>query len=314
MRTLLASVIIVALVIVSHGCKGGSSASGKPRVALVMKSLANDFFRTMQEGAEKHFKAHSADYELLTNGIRDEEDVAGQVAVIEQMIAQRVDAIVMTPANSKGLVPVLKRAMDAGIVVVNIDNKLDDDVLASMKLKIPFVGPDNRKGAKLVGDYMAKKLNAGDEVAIIEGMPGAYNSIQRTAGFNDTINEFKLKLVTSQSGRWEAVPAEKVASGIVIQNPNLKAIFCANDNMALGALASLKNAGKLKTVLVCGYDNTPAIQERLRDGSVVATIDQHSDQMAVFGIEAALEILKKKSTPQDKQTPVDLITPQSLKK
>ncbi len=94
-----------------------------------MKSLANEFFSTMAEGAKKHQAANAGDYELIVNGIKNETDLAEQVNLVEQMIAQRVNAIVIAPADSKALVTVLKRAKEAGILVVNIDNKLDADVL-----------------------------------------------------------------------------------------------------------------------------------------------------------------------------------------
>src|ERR1041385_2683085 len=140
-----------------------------------MKSLANEFFLTMENGARAHQRAHSDQYELIANGIKDELDVARQIDLVEQMIAQRVDAIVIAPADSKALVAVCKKAIDGGIGVVNIDNQFDAAVLADKQVKIPFVGPDNRKGARLVGDYLAKRLKPGDAVAIIEGAPNAFN-------------------------------------------------------------------------------------------------------------------------------------------
>ncbi|MFM7606828.1 MAG: substrate-binding domain-containing protein, partial [Prosthecobacter sp.] len=93
-----------------------SNASGKPKVALVMKSLANEFFQTMAEGAKKHQAAHAADYDLVVNGIKNETDLAEQVGLVEQMVAQGVQAIVIAPADSKALVTVLKRAKDAGVL------------------------------------------------------------------------------------------------------------------------------------------------------------------------------------------------------
>ncbi|GAG49166.1 unnamed protein product, partial [marine sediment metagenome] len=147
-----------------------------PQVALVMKSLANEFFLTMEQGARDHQKAHADQYELIAEGIKDELDVSRQIRLVEQIIAQRVDAIVIAPADSKALVAVCKKAMDSGIVVVNIDNKLDEAVLADKGVHIPFVGPDNRKGARAVGDYLAGRLQPGDPVAIVEGVPSAYNA------------------------------------------------------------------------------------------------------------------------------------------
>ena len=144
----------------SPGDKPASEPGGKPRVALVMKSLANEFFLTMENGAKAHQKAHAADYDLIANGIKDELDVSKQIDLVEQMIAQRVNAIVIAPADSKALVPVCKKAQQAGIVVINIDNKFDDAVLAQSQVKFPFVGPDNRKGAQGGGRFPGEETQA----------------------------------------------------------------------------------------------------------------------------------------------------------
>lgn len=285
-----------------------SNASGKPKVALVMKSLANEFFQTMAEGAKKHQAAHAADYDLVVNGIKNETDLAEQVGLVEQMVAQGVQAIVIAPADSKALVTVLKRAKDAGVLVINIDNKLDADTLKQAGLAVPFVGPDNRAGAKAVGEVLAKKLKAGDEVAIIEGVTTAFNAQQRKAGFEDAMNAASIKIVSSQSGQWEMEKANGVTAGILAANPTVKALLCANDNMALGAAAAVQAAGKAGQIQIVGFDNIAALKPLLADGRVLATADQHGDQLAVFGIEAALKALKDKASPADQQTPVDVVT------
>src|SRR5450830_1710923 len=153
-----------------------AQTTAKPKVALVMKSLANEFFLTMETGAKEHQKAHAAQYDLITNGIKDEQDTANQIKIVEQMIISKVNALVIAPADSKALVPVIKKAVDAGIIVVNIDNKLDESALKERGIVVPFVGPDNRKGAKLVGDYLAKQIKSGDQVAIIEGVSTTINA------------------------------------------------------------------------------------------------------------------------------------------
>lgn len=298
------------------GCSKAPSAKesghGKPRVALIMKSLANEFFKTMEDGALAHQKAHAGQYDLLPNGIKDEQDISRQIALVEQMVAQKVDAIVIAPADSKALVPACKRAMDAGVVVVNIDNKFDDQTLKDMGVRIPFVGPDNRKGARRAGEYLAKKLKSGDAVAIVEGVPSAFNAIQRRQGFEDAMKTVGARIVSSQNANWTQDQAEKIVTGMVTQHPDLKAVLCANDSMAQGAVAALKAAGKLPQVMVVGYDNITAIQQYMKEGKVLCTIDQHADQIAVFGIEYALEILGKETTPADKETAVDLVTAESL--
>jgi ribose transport system substrate-binding protein len=283
------------------------AADGKPRIALVMKSLANEFFQTMAEGAKTHRAAHAADYDLIVNGIKNETDLAEQVGLVEQMVAQGVQALVIAPADSKALIPALKRARDAGVLVVNIDNRLDADTLQQAGLQVPFVGPDNRAGARAVGEVLAKQLQAGDEVAILEGVTTAFNSQQRRAGFEDAMKAAGLKIVAVQSGQWEMEKANGIAAGLLAAHPNLKALLCANDNMALGAAAAVQAAGKAGQVRIVGFDNIAALKPLLADGRVLATADQHGDQLAVFGIEAALQALKDKTTPADRQTPVDVI-------
>ena len=302
--------ISFALWVLGTGCKKSepTSQSGKPVIALVMKSLANEFFSTMAEGARKHHEAHAADYDLLVNGMKNETDLAEQVNLVEQMIARRVSAIVIAPADSKALVTVLKRAKEAGILVVNIDNKLDAEVLKAAGLTIPFVGPDNRAGARQVGEAVVKRLQPGDKAAIIEGIPTAFNGQQRRLGFEDAMKAGGMQVVTVQSGNWEMEKANTVAAAILSEHRDLKALLCGNDNMALGAVSAITAAGLTGKALVAGFDNIAAIRPMLADGRVVATADQHADQLAVFGIEAAIKIIKGEAPPADQTTAVDLVT------
>lgn len=281
------------------------AAGAPPRVALIMKSLANEFFQTMQDGAKAHQKEHSADYALIANGIKDETDTAAQIKIVQQMLVEKVDAIVIAPADSKALVPVLKEAADKGVIVVNIDNKLDDAALKEKGFVVPFVGPDNRKGAKLVGDYLAKQLKAGDKVGILEGVSTTFNAQQRTAGFQDAMKAVGATVVGVQSGQWEMDKGNTVASAMLREHPDLKALLCGNDNMALGAVAAVKTAGKAGKVMVVGYDNISAIKPMLDDGRVLATADQFAAKQAVFGIETALKAIKEKKTQKDLQPVVE---------
>jgi len=274
-----------------------ASAAEKPKVALVMKSLANEFFQTMEDGAKAHQKQHASQYTLIANGIKDETDTANQIRIVEQMIVEHANAIVIAPADSKALVPVLKKAIDSGVLVVNIDNRLDPATLKNKGINIPFVGPDNRKGARMIGDYLAKQLKAGDKVGIIEGVSTTTNAQQRTAGFQDAMKTKHVNVVSLQSGDWEINKGNTVASAMLREHPDMKALLCGNDNMAVGAVAAIKTAGKAGKVKVVGYDNIAAIKPMLADGRVLATADQYAAKQAVFGIETALKALKNK-TPQ----------------
>jgi ribose transport system substrate-binding protein len=280
-----------------------------------MKSLANEFFSTMAEGAKQHQSQNSQQYELVVNGIKDERDLARQAAIIDEMIAAKVQAIVVAPADSKALVPVLRRAKRAGLVVVNIDNKLDEEILNAESLSVPFVGPNNLLGAKSVGQHLAKSLKPGDQVAVLEGIRTSFNATQRRLGFEQAMKDAGMQIVDSQSANWETNQANTIAASMLNAHPDLKAILAANDSMALGAMAAIKAANKTDTVQVVGFDNISAAQEAIRQGKMLATADQHGDQLAVFGIELALKLLQDpKSLPEDRETPVDLITAGSLPK
>ena len=144
-RLRLCLIITVSLLsLLAVGCsRRADTDTGKPKIVLVMKSLANEFFKTMEEGATAHQRAHSDVYDLKVVGIRNEEDVAQQVDLVEMIIAQGADAIVIAPADSEALIPICKKAIAAGIVVVNIDNKLRPRFASKPKAFRSLCRPDN---------------------------------------------------------------------------------------------------------------------------------------------------------------------------
>jgi ribose transport system substrate-binding protein len=287
-------------------------AAAKPMIALVMKSLANEFFVNMANGAEAHQAEHGEQYELLVNGIRNESDLAQQVNLVDQMISSGVQAIVIAPADSRALVPALARAVAAGIVVINIDNRLEPEILEEYNLQIPFIGPSNREGAKLVGDYVLQGLDDDSEVAILEGISSAFNSIQRRTGFEEAVAQANMQVVTLQSGDWDQTKAAQLTSAILSQYPGLDVILAANDNMALGAASAVALANLDHKVTIAGFDNISAIHPLLEAGAVAATVDQFGEQLAVFGIEYALEAVASGTVLEDRETPLELITAASL--
>ena len=317
--TILLIVLFVAAMSALGGCggtqeeNGEEASSSKPQVALIMKSLANEFFVSMAEGAREHHRQHSSQYDLIINGIKNESDLGGQVSLVEQMIARGVDIIIIAPADSKALVPVLQRAKEAGIVVVNIDNKLDAGTMKRAGVQIPFVGPNNRKGARMVGQRLAQELNQGDEVAILEGIPTAFNAQQRLKGFQEAMKSAGIKVVDVQSGAWEQGKANTVAAAMLREHPGLDALLCSNDNMALGAAAAVRQAGLSEQVTVVGFDNIDAARQLIEEGGMLATADQHADQLAVYGIEQGLAILGGGKTLENRETPVDVITISDLR-
>ncbi len=130
-------------------------AADKPKIGLVQKSLANEFFKQMQAGAEKYAAANTDKFEFKAVGMKDERDFAAQVDAIENFVTQKYDIIVVAPADSKAMVTPISKALKAGVKVINIDVELDKDAKKAAGVDLAFFGPDNRTGAKMAGDALA---------------------------------------------------------------------------------------------------------------------------------------------------------------
>lgn len=306
-------VVLVSCLLFIAGCGSNESDDGritdaKPKVALIMKSLANEFFVTMASAAEQHQEQRQDTYDLIVNGIKNESDLAQQVALVDQMIGVGVDAIVIAPADSKALVPALARARENGIHVVNIDNRLDHEVLAEYDLMIPFIGPNNRKGARDAANFALEQLPESAHVVILEGVTTAQNAIDRRMGFEDAVAANGANLLTKQSAVWDQTKAAEVTAAILVRHPDVQLILAANDNMALGAASAVSFADLDHDVSIVGFDNISAVQPLLLDGRVLATVEQYGDQFAVYGIELALEMIKGQSELADRETPLMVVT------
>ena len=288
-------------------------AQEKSKIGLVMKSLANEFFKDMTEGAIAHQKKRG-DFEHKTVGMEGETDFDAQTVAVESFITQKMDVIVIAPADSKAMVAPIARAIKAGIAVVNFDVALDTAAMKNAGLNFAFVGPDNRAGARLAGDALAKALGPGAKVVIIEGNPGADNAQQRKAGFMDAATAGKLNVVASRTAMWETEEANKVFINILTANPDIKGVMAANDSMALGVAKALNAAGKGGKIPVVGFDNIPAIWPLIKSGSVLATVDQFGSAMASNAVDLGIKS-RKSGKPREGwvKTPVELVTTKNLK-
>jgi ribose transport system substrate-binding protein len=292
---------------------GAAGASGeKPKVGLVMKSLANEFFKQMQAGAEDYAKQNADKFDFKAVGMKDERDFAAQVDAVENFITQKYNIIVVAPADSKAMVTPLAKAVKAGIVVINIDVALDEEAKKAAGIDLPFFGPDNRAGAKLAGDALAKELGAGGKVVILEGNPEADNAKQRKLGFEDSIKEGKLVLLDSKTAHWETEEANTLMTNFMTQYPDIQGAMCANDSMALGAIKAIEAAGKTGKIKVVGFDNIPAVQPLIKEGKMLATVEQYGAKMAVIGIDYGLRSLKGEKFSGWVKTDVKLITAKDL--
>jgi ribose transport system substrate-binding protein len=304
------AVLILAL-IVSASVLAAPAKVKKPTIALVMKSLAAEFFKTMEEGAIEYQQSRG-DFYLLPLGMKTQADIDQQVEIVENLVVQKVDAIVIAPADSQALVPPLAKAAKSGIKVINIDVELDKPTMKKNGIDLAFVGPDNTGASKMVGDALAKELGPGGKVIIIEGNPGASNAQQRKDGFMESVKAGKLNLLASRTAHWETEEAFTVFSNLLTAHPDVQGVMCANDAMAIGVVQAIAAAGKTGQVKVVGFDNDAAIRPLIKDGKVIATIDQFGPKMAIFGIDYALDAIKGKPLKGWIKTPVKVITKDTL--
>jgi ribose transport system substrate-binding protein len=287
-------------------------SAGKPKIGLVMKSLANEFFKQMEAGAEAYAAKNAAKFDFKAVGMKDERDFASQVDAVENFVTQKYDIIVVAPADSKAMVTPLAKAVKAGVVVINIDVELDKDAKKAAGIDLAFFGPDNRAGAKMVGDALAKALGPGGKVVILEGNPEADNAQQRKMGFDDAVSEGKLQLLDSKTAHWETEEANTLMTNFLTQYHDIQGVMAANDSMALGVVKALDSAGKSGTIKVVGFDNIPAVQPLIKGGKMLATVEQYGAQMAALGIDYGLRQLAGEKFTGWVKTDIKLITAADL--
>lgn len=281
------------------------------KVGLILKSVQNEFFVQMAKGAQAYATRHPDLLTLQIAGVQQETDVTGQEKIIRQMVANQIDALVVVPTDSVAMLPVLVQAIKAGVLVVNMDNKLDDRALVLEGINIPFVGPSNYAGAKSVGAFVARNLPSGSKVGLLEGPPGAINTRSRSDGFRAALRAANLTVAGIRTGYWDVERGYTAAADLLQAEPDVKALLCGNDNMAIGAVKAVEQAGLQGKVLIGGYDHIPSIQPMIDDGRVLATADQFPDKQAQYALDLVLKALahqtKQADLPGIVQTPVELV-------
>jgi ribose transport system substrate-binding protein len=270
--------------------------SDKPvRIALVVKTKNNPFFDPMIKAAETEARALGA--ELEVQAPPQESDKELQFTMVQNEAAKGVQAILIAPADSRAIVPALKAAADKGILVINIDNRVDRPSAQAAGLKLAgYVGADNEAGGKLAGEAMAALLGPGGKVAILEGIRGADNAEARRKGFEEAV-QGKLTVVAKDTAEWDTQKAYAKFQAMLAAHPEIQGLFCANDKMALGAIKAIQEAGKKGRIQVFGYDNIADIKPYLQTGEMCGTIEQHPDLMGKYGVRMAVGILTGKVQP-----------------
>lgn len=289
----------------------GQAATEKPTIALVMKTLTNPFFVEMEKGARKAEKELGITLVVRTGA--QETSIEQQISIIQSLIDEKVQAIVIAPADSKELIPVLKQAQDAGIVIINIDNRLDAEVSKSLGLaNVPFISVDNEQGAYLSAQYLSKHVTAPTEAIILEGIRTAGNAEDRKNGALRAFAENpNITVVASETANWKIDEGYDVTATLFKQHPNVNVVFCANDMMAFGTLRYLEEAGKTD-VLVASYDALEEAKQFIRDGKLQATIDQQAALQGETGVQFAVRALKGEQLAPEQLVDVLLVTTENV--
>ena len=291
------------------GAAAPAAEPGPPHLALVIKTFRNPYFEAMVDGAEDGAADLGATIEVAAPDF--ETSIDQQIGIIDRLVDDRVDGILLAPADSTRVVPALKRAEEAGIPVVNIDNPIDPKAAAAAGLKpVPLITVDNEDAAYRAVKAILATFEPGRrsiEAAIIEGIRGAENGERRKAGALRAFGEDRrVTLVASESAEWERDRGEEVAAGIIARAPGLGLLFCANDNMALGALAALAMVGA-ERVKVVGYDALPEALDAVRSGSLAATVDQRAARQGRTGVEYLLKRLRGEAVPPETLVDVRIV-------
>ena len=296
----------------ASGVPDGAAQTEQYTIALVMKTLTNPFFVEMEKGARRAEQEFGVNLIVKTGA--QETSIDQQITIIEELIGQGVDAILIAPADSVQLIPVLKRAQDAGIVIINIDNQLDAQASEKAGLvNVPFISVNNEQGAYLSAEYISKDVTAPAQAIILEGIVTAQNAQDRKNGAMRAFGEnSNIEVVASKSANWKIDEAHSVAAELFGSHPDVKLVFCANDMMAFGVIQYLQESGR-DDVQVAAYDALAEAMPFIKEGSLQATIDQQAAIQAYTGIQFAIQALEGKELPPLTLLPVLLVTQENAK-
>lgn len=282
-----------------------AGAGGKAvNVAVVVKSVTSDYWKTVGKGVEQ---ASQGDPSITTSfqGANEETDIEGQIRVLEAAISQGVSALAVAPSQADQVQPTLQKAVDAGIPVVLIDTDIP-----GFTAKAAFVGTDNKLGGQLAGEYIAKQLNNSGNIAIIRGAAGDPVHNLREEGAKAALEAAGIKVVAVQPADSDRAKGQSVAENILTANPDIKAIYATNDEMALGAAQAAQAAGK--QLIIIGFDASPDALTAIEGGQLAGSIAQFPDKIGQLGAETAAKVARGESVEKFVNTGVELVTKENL--
>ena len=300
---------IIGTVTLAAVCLFMSSApvqAAKPKIAVVISTLNNPWFVVLGHAAKQDVEALGYQATLFDS----QNDTAKESANFDDIIAAGYKAIIFNPTDSKASVANVLKAKKAGIPVFCIDREINSTNAATCQLL-----SDNYAGGVKMGRYFVKAMGRKGKYAELLGLVTDNNTWNRSKGFHSVVDHYPgLKMVAQQPADFDRTKAMQVMETILENHPNLNAVFCGNDAMAMGAYQALLSAGKAKQVKVFGFDGANDVVKLIAQHKIAATIMQFPKLEASTAAKYANEYLtgKCKHFPQKVPVQVDLVTPKNV--
>ncbi|WP_405471100.1 sugar ABC transporter substrate-binding protein [Streptomyces canus] len=299
------SVAALALTACGSGSGSGStsSGSGTVKVGLITKTDTNPFFVKMKEGAEKAAKEDGV--QLMTAAGKFDGDNAGQVTAIENMVAAGVKGILITPSDSKAIVPAIAKAKAKGVLVIALDTPTEPESAVDA-----LFATDNLKAGELIGEY-AKAAMKGKtaKIAALDLAPGVSVGVQRHNGFLKGFGATEKDVACAQDTGGDQAKGQTAMENCLQKEPGINLVYTINEPAALGAYTALKAKGREKDVLIVSVDGGCTGTQAVKDGKIAATSQQYPLKMAAEGVNAVVKYAKDgKKASGYTDTGVTLIT------
>lgn len=298
---------IAALTLTACGSGSGSgsagSGSGSVKVGLITKTDTNPFFVKMKEGAEKAAKADGA--QLMTAAGKFDGDNSGQVTAIENMVAAGVKGILITPSDSKAIVPAIQKARAKGVLVIALDTPTEPQSAVDA-----LFATNNLTAGRLIGEY-AKAAMKGKtaKIATLDLAPGVSVGVQRHDGFLKGFGATDKDVVCAQDTGGDQAKGQTAMENCLQKSPGINLVYTINEPAALGAYTALKARGREKDVLIVSVDGGCTGTQAVKDGKIAATSQQYPLKMAAEGVKAVVAYAKNgKKASGYTDTGVTLIT------
>jgi ribose transport system substrate-binding protein len=302
------SIVFVAVAFVTlwaGGCSKEPPSEAKKRIAVVVSTLNNPWFVVLKDAAQA--KAEELGYDV--DVFDSQNSPATEAGHFDTIIDGKYAAILFNPTDAEGSIASVKRAKDAGIPTFCMDREISANGVA-----ISQILSDNFSGAVAIGEYFVQKLGEKGTYVELLGLLGDNNTRNRSDGFHSVVDNYpELKMVAQQTADFDRTRAMEVMESILQAHPDIDAVFCGNDAMAMGAYRALATAGRAKEVKVFGFDGAKDVINAIRAGDIVATGMQFPKTMARMAAESADQYIRGKTDfPQKIPVAVELVTQENI--